>query len=230
MEINILKDLWREMSGDGGEDPKQPAPHDDGRDSAAELLPDYESGSVCSSALIDGISIADSDTDGKSDGAFSVPDSDDEVVLRPWPGILTATTVDISAQRAQSVRKKPKQKAAPKIKVAKTPAVKKPAVVKESKKPAVVKEGKKPAVAKKACSGNFCLLTRSERGKQFVQVRDSVSKKVMVQVTELQAGDMWRAEVVAKQLAAKAEEGHSKEELKELRVQMLEDLSVKNLV
>lgn len=235
MKINILKDLWREMfggpgnapgaggGGGGGATDDAPTP-----DPPAEELPEYRSDSECSHALKsdieeEGCEMSDIDEEGcersdideegcsiagkrfevaesdeSDDGAIAIAESDEEGAKRPWPLTPVSTTmVDISAQRKQTERKGKK-------------VVKKPAMA------AVVTKTSK--VVKPACI--FRLVKKLERGKEFVQIRNSVSKKIMLQVSAKQAGDMEKALEVAEQLADKAEEGLSKEELTELRNQM----------
>ena len=146
-------------------------------------------------------------------------------INRPWPFTpCRATAVDIAAQRAQSTKKKGKKGKKGQVKDVKKPA----GQVKVVKKPAMDAPVKTSKVVKTTPTNSgaciFQLHKKLERGKEFVQIRNSVSKKIMLQVTASRAGDMRKAFEVAEQLVDKAEEGLSKEELKELRNQMLAGL------
>ena len=232
----MLKDLYRDMFGLEGLDETLPRGGGGGGGgggatdeapvsptSRAEELPDYHGSAeeddeeLCAAA--DGFAVAESD-EGEF-GGISIDESDDGVgpINRPWPFTpCRATAVDIAAQRAQSMKKKGKKGKKGQVKIVKKPA----GQVKVVKKPAMDAPSKTTTATDKLGQDHvFRLVKEFERGQHFVQIRNTISKQIMLQVTVGQAGDMEKAVQIAEQLADKAEDGLSKEELKELRNQLL---------
>ena len=199
MKINMLKDLYREIfglqespsrrrnGGDGGDDGDgggavpQPS-HDSNVESPAEDLPDYvDSDEECAAQF----QVADPDIDegGDGTGAFSVSDDEgslDVSPLRPWPMTpCTTASVNIRAQQAQMPKRQKKT------------VLKKPV---KAKAAAVV-----PAVVPDYV---FRAFKKRERGQDSVQIRNTITKKTVLQVTADQAGGIDNAVRIAEHLVA----------------------------